>query len=89
MLAVGVYKAAHRLGRRIPEDLSVVGFDDSLVASILEPGLTTVAIPTTRIGEEAFLLLRSLLEGKPVPTPVLMPLELVIRASTASIARQI
>jgi len=89
MLAVGVYKAAHRLGRRIPEDLSVVGFDDSLVASILEPGLTTVAIPTIRIGEEAFLLLRSLLEGKPVPTPVLMPLELVIRASTASIARQI
>jgi LacI family transcriptional regulator, repressor for deo operon, udp, cdd, tsx, nupC, and nupG len=88
MLAVGVYKAAHKLGRRIPEDLSVVGFDDSLVASILEPELTTVAIPTTRIGEEAFLLLRSLLEGRPVPTPVLMPLELVIRASTAVIVRQ-
>lgn len=86
MLAVGVYKAAHQLGRRIPKDLSVVGFDDSLLARVLEPELTTLAIPTTRLGEEAFVLLCRLLEDQPVAVPGLVPLPLVIRTSTAGVA---
>lgn len=84
VLAVGVYKAANSLHRRIPQDLSVVSFDDSIIARMLEPELTTVAIPTTTIGEQAFLLLLSLLEGKNMPSPVIIPLELVFRASTAA-----
>src|SRR5215469_1394815 len=47
VLAVGVYKAAKDLHCTIPEDLSVVGFDDSVIARMLDPELTTVAIPTT------------------------------------------
>lgn len=83
MLAVGVYKAAKDLHRAIPQDLSVVSFDDSVFARILDPELTTVAIPTTVIGEQAFLLLLGALESGDAPAQRIIPLELVIRASTS------
>jgi LacI family transcriptional regulator len=82
VLAVGVYKAARALHRAIPHDLSVVGFDDSVIARILDPELTTVAIPTTVIGEQALLLLLAILEEDHAPSQTIVPLELVIRAST-------
>jgi LacI family transcriptional regulator len=52
-MAAGVYKAAYRLGIRIPEDLSVVGFDDSPLASRLWPSLTTVRLPIRDMGRLA------------------------------------
>lgn len=84
MLAVGVYKAASELRLSIPRDLSVVGFDDSIIATMLEPELTTVAIPIASIGARALLLLLAVLEQDIVPAETVVPLELVIRASTAS-----
>ena len=85
MLAVGVYKAAKDLQRAIPQDVSVASFDDSVIARILEPELTTVAIPASAIGEQAFLLLLKVLEDAHVPAQTTVPLELVIRASTTGI----
>lgn len=85
VLAVGVYKAAKDLHRTIPQDLSVVGFDDSVIARILDPELTTVAIPTTVIGEQALLLLLAVLEEGHAPSQVSVPLKLVIRASTTGV----
>jgi LacI family transcriptional regulator, repressor for deo operon, udp, cdd, tsx, nupC, and nupG len=82
MLAIGVYKAARDLHRTIPQDLSVVSFDDSILARILEPELTTVAIPTSIIGEQACLLLLGALETGQPPEPRRVPLELVVRDST-------
>jgi LacI family transcriptional regulator, repressor for deo operon, udp, cdd, tsx, nupC, and nupG len=82
MLAIGVYKAARDLHRTIPHDLSVVSFDDSILARILDPELTTVAIPTEIIGEQACLLLLGSLETGQPPEPRLVPLELVVRDST-------
>lgn len=84
-LAIGVYKAAKALQIRIPQDLSVVSIDNSSIARTLEPELTTVAIPTTTIGEQAFLLLLAQLEGQQTPSHITLPLELIIRASTAAI----
>lgn len=84
VLAVGLYKAANDLGRRIPEDLSVVSFDDSVIARILEPELTTVAIPTAIIGEQACLLLFAVLDSGHAPVQSSVPLELVVRASTTT-----
>jgi LacI family transcriptional regulator len=52
-MAAGVYKAAYRLGVRIPEELSVVGFDDSPLASRLWPSLTTVRLPIRDMGRLA------------------------------------
>ena len=82
VLAVGVYKAAKDLRRTIPQDVSVASFDDSLIARILDPALTTVAIPANAIGEQALLLLLDVLAKRPVPAHRTMPLELIERAST-------
>lgn len=83
MLAVGAYKAARDLHLMIPRDLSVVSFDDSIIAHMLDPELTTVTIPTSVIGEQACLLLLGALETGQVPEPRIVPLELKVRASTA------
>ena len=83
MLAAGVYKAAKALHRAIPQDLSVASFDDSVIARILDPELTTVAIPAHAIGEQAFLLLLEVLEEGRIPAQRSVPLKLVIRESTA------
>jgi LacI family transcriptional regulator len=56
-MAAGVYKAAYRIGLRIPEDLSVVGFDDSPLATRLWPSLTTVRLPIRDMGLRAAALL--------------------------------
>lgn len=82
MLAVGVYKAAKDLHRAIPTDLSVVSFDDSIIARILDPELTTLAISSALVGEQAVLLLLETLESGQVPQPSVVPLDLLVRAST-------
>ena len=88
VLAVGVYKAAKDLHRAIPKDISVVSFDDSIIARMLDPELTTVAIPASVVGEQAFLLLLRVLEEGHVPTQVTVPLELVVRASTTAVSSE-
>jgi DNA-binding LacI/PurR family transcriptional regulator len=65
--------------------LSVVSFDDSVIARILDPELTTVAIPAAVIGEQALQLLLAVLEEGSVPAQSSVPLELVIRASTTTV----
>ena len=52
-MAAGVYKAAYRLGISIPEELSVVGFDDSPLAARLSPSLTTIRMPIRDMGRLA------------------------------------
>ena len=52
-MAIGTYKAAFELGLRIPEDLSVIGFDDSPIATRVFPQLTTVRLPTRDMGRTA------------------------------------
>ena len=86
VLAVGAYKAAKDLQRAIPQDLSVVSFDDSIIARILDPELTTVAIPARAIGEQALQLLLAVLEEDDVSSQITIPLELVIRASTSAVS---
>jgi DNA-binding LacI/PurR family transcriptional regulator len=86
VLAVGAYKAAKDLQIAIPGDLSVVSFDDSIIARILDPELTTVAIPASSIGEQALQLLLATLEAGDVPSQITVPLELVLRASTSAVS---
>ena len=85
VLAVGVYKAAKALQLTVPDDLSVVGIDDSIIALILDPELTTVAIPARSVGQQALRLLLEVLRGSDVPSSSTVPLELVIRKSTAQV----
>jgi LacI family transcriptional regulator len=85
LLAPGVYKAARELGLHIPDDLSVVGFGDFVVAQALEPELTTVAIPNQEMGAAATELLISVVEGseQPAPTHLTLMGQLRVRGSTA------
>ena len=81
LLAAGAYKAAHVLGLRIPSDLSVVGFDDIALARMLEPELTTVAIPAEQIGAQAMEIVLDLVDGQR-PRSVTVPLALRVRGSS-------
>ncbi len=83
--AIGVMAAARRLGLRIPDDLSVVGFHDAPFAGFLDPPLTTVRMPLTEMGRQAVDSLLALLAGEPVvDSMVETPPELIVRGSTAA-----
>lgn len=58
-LAFGSYQAMAEHGLRVPDDISVVSFDDDVVASYLRPGLTTAAIPYEEMGRRAMEMLLS------------------------------
>lgn len=82
ILAGGVYLAARARGVRIPEDLSVVGFDDLPFARVLSPPLTTVGADAPGLGAAAFEALALVMAGEAVAGRTL-PVELVVRESTA------
>jgi DNA-binding LacI/PurR family transcriptional regulator len=82
ILAGGVYLASRELGLRIPDDVSVVGFDDLPFARVLDPPLTTVRADAPGLGAAAFEALASLMAGEEVGGQTL-PVELVVRESTA------
>jgi LacI family transcriptional regulator len=82
--AVGVMHAAEEIGLRIPDDLSVVGYDDLPIASYTIPPLTTVAQPIMQMGETAAeVLLRHIENADLAPERVVLPTHLVVRATTA------
>lgn len=62
-MAVGVYRALIEAGRRIPEDVSVMGFDGNEIGNYMHPKLTTLAQPVERLAEETFELLHDLIDG--------------------------
>jgi LacI family fructose operon transcriptional repressor len=85
MMMLGALEAIRESGLRVPEELSVVGFDDMPWATLLHPPLTTVAQPTNELGRRAVedLLERLDQPNKPVSHVQLMP-KLIIRESTAA-----
>ncbi|MFJ5548967.1 LacI family DNA-binding transcriptional regulator [Streptomyces sp. NPDC093225] len=83
ILAAGACKAARRLGLRVPDDLSVTGFDDLALATAVEPELTTVALPAEQVGEHGMNALLAVLDGRSWDAPEL-PVDLVVRGSTAA-----
>lgn len=81
--AHGVYKAARDLGLRIPEDLSVVGFNDTSEASALHPPLTSMHVFTDELGRQlAELLLSQIAHPEQTAGSLLMPTRLIRREST-------
>jgi LacI family transcriptional regulator len=81
--AIGVLRAAREHGVRVPEDLSVVGFDDQPVAAWLDPALTTVRQPLDEMGDAAVALALRAREGAPGPAHLELATRLVVRGSTA------
>jgi LacI family transcriptional regulator len=71
-LAFGAYQALSDLGLHVPDDVSIVSFDDDEIAAYLRPGLTTIALPHEAMGRLAVELLLDGRKGKEhlVPMPV-------------------
>src|SRR5690606_21064707 len=84
-MAAAVLMVAHQLGIKIPNDLSVVGFDDTPVAHQIWPALTTVRQPIQQMARKATDLLLKLLKGKDVQLPAsMLSSSLIMRDSTGA-----
>ncbi|QYR21410.1 LacI family transcriptional regulator [Paenibacillus sp. sptzw28] len=84
VMAIGVMNAVQNAGLKVPDDISVVGFDNTSFASIVKPGLTTVNQKIFAIGEKVVNQLIDMIRNPNILPPVLIePVELVVRESTA------
>jgi len=86
VLAMGAMRAIYDAGLTVPEDVSVVGYDDTISASYLNPRLTTVKSPVAEMGRLAGKIILELAqkEGSLAVQTFTLPVELIVRASTAS-----
>ncbi|GGJ22450.1 LacI family DNA-binding transcriptional regulator [Paenarthrobacter histidinolovorans] len=82
-VAIGVIKAFLECGRRVPEDVSVVGFDDQPHVAMWRPPLTTIRQDFQDLGARAFRLLERVLDGAKPQSPSTVKPQLIIRGSTA------
>ncbi len=81
LTAAGVLGALREHGRRVPDDVSLIGFDDIPLAEFLDPPLTTVHVPAVEVGEALATLLLEQLAGEVTHDRRLLPVSLVQRAS--------
>jgi len=85
-MAIGALKRIRQAGLRVPEDISVVGFDDIPMAAFCDPPLTTISQPAEAFGAKAVEMLIALIEKRPLAERhVVLPFELTPRSSTARI----
>lgn len=83
LIAIGVLRFLSEIGVAVPEEVSVIGYDDIPLAGVVRPPLTTVRQPLRQIGQEALrLLLRRIEHPQASPVQVRLPVELVLRRST-------
>jgi LacI family repressor for deo operon, udp, cdd, tsx, nupC, and nupG len=82
-MAIGLMRTLFSAGLRVPEDISVAGFDDIEFAAVAEPPLTTIHQPRRELGQAAASALIELLQGRPSPKRIRLETELVIRDSVA------
>lgn len=86
LIAIGAIKSLKEQGYKVPEDVSIVGFDDIYISSLLTPALTTVHQPSYKIGYTAVKLLINTLENKCTSNKtIIIEPELVIRESTSKL----
>jgi len=83
VLAIGALAECHAQGIAVPREISVTGFDDLEMSAVVTPALTTVHFPTAELGTYAAQHLLARLAGKPFAARTELPVELVVRASTA------
>jgi DNA-binding LacI/PurR family transcriptional regulator len=82
LMAAGALRTLRAAGRRVPDDVAVVGFEDSAVARYTQPPLTTVRQPIEEMGRQATRLLLAKVAGEAAGMHLILDVELVVRAST-------
>ena len=83
VLAIGALAECQSAGFAVPQQVSVTGFDDLEMAAVVTPGLTTVHFPTAELGAHAAQNLLARLAGREAPARTELPVELVVRGSSA------
>ncbi|MCH3922333.1 GntR family transcriptional regulator [Limosilactobacillus sp.] len=83
-LAIQIMNVVRSLGLKIPDDVSIVGFDDYLLSKYVTPGLTTAVHPKNRMGVDAGRMILSMIEGKKVE-PIVYDAEIIERNSVANL----
>jgi DNA-binding LacI/PurR family transcriptional regulator len=83
-MALGLLRALHEAGLRVPEDMSVVGFDDTPESGYFTPPLTTIRQDFPELGKRTMSLLLRVLSGEIEATAPLVEPLLIVRSSTAS-----
>ena len=87
--AIGALHAAHGEGIRVPQQLSIIGFDDIGTSSLMQPPLTTVRVSRTEVASRAFTALHAMTQGERTRgLSEVIPCDLVVRGSTASVKAQ-
>lgn len=82
-MAIGAIKAISENGLMIPEDIKVVGFDNTFVASIVEPSLTTINVPKYKMGDAAVeMLIKRMAQNSVYPSLLELSINLIVRQST-------
>lgn len=82
-MAIGAIKAVHKIGKKTPEDIAIIGFDGISLSKATTPELTTIVQPIYEMGEKAAEMLIQFIEGKPVEHPFLrLDIELIERESS-------
>jgi len=82
-MAIGAMHYLKDNGFRIPEDFSIIGFDDVEADLLLDPPLTTIRVPKIELGAEAFRTMISFLKNNASTKKILVPVELILRNSTS------
>jgi len=82
LLAYGVLQAATRRGISVPDELSVVGFNDLPYSGMVSPPVTSVDLSARELGERAGFVLNGMLQGAEPPTNVMLPTRVIVREST-------
>lgn len=84
--AIGVYRALYELGIAIPQEVSVIGFDNLAYTELMNPSLTTIHVPRLELGRSAATMLLQLIAGEPLdPMLVVLPTRLLERQSCAPV----
>ncbi|MEC8473350.1 MAG: substrate-binding domain-containing protein, partial [Planctomycetota bacterium] len=81
LTAFGAMLALYKVGKRVPEDVAIVGFDDQMESSFTTPPLSTVRQPAREMGERAARAMVGLVEGQPFESILLSP-KLIVRESS-------
>jgi LacI family transcriptional regulator len=83
LVAVGAMRVCREMGRRVPDDVAIVGCDDVMLAALVSPALTTIHIPTYNLGQQALGLLLEMMDDEDAqPEPIVVSPHLVIRDSS-------
>ena len=82
IMAIAAMKVCRKLGRRVPEEVKIIGYDDVSMASLVSPQITTIRQPLAEMSKLSVKLIENMVEGRPVEVENCLPVELVERETT-------